>query len=62
MMQALAVGKMAKLFLVIVVLFGVLTGCAALMDGKYVTKDGKESPFKQKPDRYEVPADPTARY
>lgn len=46
----------------IVVLSAWITGCAAVMDGKYVTKDGKESPFSQKPDRYEVPSDPTARY
>jgi len=51
-----------RCFVVIVVLLTALAGCASLMDGKFVTKDGKETPFKQAPDRYEVPADPTARY
>jgi hypothetical protein len=61
-MYAFVVGRMARLVLTIVVLLLSITGCAAVMDGKYVTKDGKESPFTQKPDRYEVPTDPTARY
>ncbi len=36
-------------------------GCASLMDGKYVTKDGKEGPFHPMTDRYAPPKDPTAR-
>jgi hypothetical protein len=61
-MQVVVVEKMTKHCLVFLALVTLLTGCATLMDGKFVTKDGKESPFKQKPDRYEVPTDPTARY
>ncbi len=51
-----------RFFVVILALLAALTGCASLLEGKFVTKDGKESPFKQKPDRYEIPTDPTARY
>jgi hypothetical protein len=53
---------MMKWFLVFLSLLAALAGCASLMDAKFVTKDGKESPFKPMPDRYEVPSDPTARY
>ncbi len=36
-----------------------LNSCAAIMDGKYITKDGKESAFKKQRDLYEIPKDPT---
>ncbi len=60
--QAFVVHKIMRFLLVILVLLAAITGCASLLDGKFVTQDGKESPFKQAPDRYEVPTDPTARY
>jgi orotate phosphoribosyltransferase len=43
---------------VVVALF--LNSCAALMDGKFVTKDGKESPYKKQRNLYEMPKDPTS--
>ena len=54
--------RIMRVFVVMVTLLAALSGCSKLLDGKFVTKDGKESPFKPLPDKYEVPTDPTARY
>ena len=49
-------------FITLVSLTLLLNGCAALMDGKYVSEKGKPSPFKApEPDKYEIPSDPTMR-
>ena len=53
---------LVKALVLIALLFPALNGCASLMDGKYVTKDGKESPFNPMTDRYAPPKDPTARF
>jgi len=42
-------------------LLTVLSSCAALLDGKFVPRDGKETPFKPLHNPYEPPRDPTAR-
>ena len=39
-----------------------LSGCASLSDGKFVTKEGKESPFNPMTDRYAPPKDPMSNY
>jgi len=53
--------KIVFVFVVGVTLF--LNSCSALMDGKFVTKDGKTSPFSvQHKDPYSPPKDPTQRY
>ena len=39
-----------------------LGGCSALSDGKFIAKDGKQSPFMPAPDRYAPPKDPTSPY
>jgi len=39
-----------------------LCGCAALLDAKFVAKEGKESSFKPLKNPYEPPPDPTGRY
>ena len=44
-------------FSVAVALF--LNSCAAVMDGRLVTKDGKPSSFQKQRDLYEIPRDPT---
>jgi hypothetical protein len=36
-----------------------LSGCASLTDGKFVTKDGKDTPFNPMVDRYAPPKNPT---
>jgi hypothetical protein len=53
---------MMKLILIIVpAVLLCLWGCAALLDGKFVTKPGKETPFKPMINPYEAPKDPTGR-
>ncbi len=52
---------MKRLLALIVGLLLTLQGCAALLDGKYVGNEGKDSPFKPMPNKYEPPADPTTR-
>ena len=54
--------KIYVCFTIIIICASVLTGgCAALMDGNFKTKDGKESSFKASPNKYEIPRDPTFR-
>ncbi|HTY25725.1 MAG TPA: hypothetical protein VMC85_21525 [Desulfomonilaceae bacterium] len=55
-------GKIINIIVAIVLLLATLNGCASLLDGKFVTKDGKESPFKPMTDPYAPPKDPTARF
>ena len=55
-------GRIIKSIVAIVLLLSALSACAALLDGKFVTKDGKESPFKPMTDPYAPPKDPTARF
>jgi hypothetical protein len=52
---------MKKLLLTILVLVPFLVSCAGLMDGRFVPKEGRESPYKVQPDPYEFPKDPTSR-
>jgi hypothetical protein len=53
---------MLKLALaVICALLPLLSGCASLLDGKFVGREGKESSFKPIHNPYEFPRDPTAR-
>ena len=47
------------LFGIAVALALFLNSCAAIMDGNYVTRDGKKSPFQKQRDVYEIPKDPT---
>ncbi len=49
---------MKKVFAVIVALLLFLNSCSALMDGKVVTRDGKETPFKAEKNLYPAPSDP----
>jgi hypothetical protein len=51
-----------KAIILMVILLPALSGCASVTDGKFVTKDGKETPFRPLPDRYAPPKDPTARF
>jgi len=60
--HGLATRTFVKAIVLIAILLPALNGCASLMDGKFVTKDGKESPFNPLPDRYAPPKDPTARF
>lgn len=54
--------RLLKLALAIIcALLPVLSGCASLLDGKFVPRDGKETPFKPLHNPYEPPRDPTAR-
>lgn len=39
-----------------------LGGCSSLMDGKFVTRDGKETPFKPPDDSHKPPSDPTSPF
>jgi PBP1b-binding outer membrane lipoprotein LpoB len=48
--------------ILLVALLALLASCSSLMDGKYVHKDGKESPYKATHDPYEPPKDPTSRF
>jgi len=52
---------MNKLFCLIF-LVAFLCGCAAVLDGKVVTKERKEPSFKSLKNPYELPPDPTSRY
>jgi hypothetical protein len=58
----LASGTLVRAIILVAILLLALNGCASLLDGKFVTKDGKESPFQPVPDRYAPPKDPTARF
>jgi hypothetical protein len=60
--RILGTRTLVKAFVLMAILLPALNGCASLMDGKFVTKDGKESPFNPLPDRYAPPKDPTARF
>jgi hypothetical protein len=51
-----------KALILIALLLPALNGCASLLDGKYVTRDGKDGPFHPMTDRYAPPKDPTARF
>ncbi len=56
-----ALPHLSKIF--ILTAYVLLAGCSTLSDGKFVSRDGKTSPFqadKQLP--YELPSDPTRRY
>ena len=53
---------MKKHFLVVLVLLPFLGSCASLMDGRFVPKEGKDTPYKPQIDQYEPPKDPTARF
>jgi hypothetical protein len=48
------------LFVWVVFVVFFLNGCAALTEGKFVGRNGKESPFKSERDPYAFPQDPTA--
>ncbi len=51
------------IFAVILVVFQLsLNGCASILDGKFVTKDGKESPFNPMEDRYAPPKNPNSPF
>jgi hypothetical protein len=54
--------SMKKLWVPLMVLAALLCGCAALLDGKVVGREGKESSFKSIKNPYEPPPDPTSRY
>jgi hypothetical protein len=61
-LTSLYANGMKILFAVVIAFVLFLNGCAALMDGKFVTQDGKESPFQKHPSPYELPRDPTQRW
>ncbi len=51
--------------LLVIMLLGLvafLGSCSTLMDGKFVTKDGKESPFKPPDDTHKPFNDPTSPF
>ena len=48
--------------LTVFMLLAFLSSCSSVLEGKYVHKDGKESPYKPTRDPYEPPKDPTARF
>jgi hypothetical protein len=51
-----------KKLLLIVVIVPLLSSCASLLDGKFVTKDNKPGPFQPQIDKYEMPKDPTSPF
>jgi len=55
-------GTLLKALVLMALLLPALNGCASFLDGKYVTKDGKEGPFQPMTDRYAPPKDPAARF
>ncbi|MGO8821005.1 MAG: hypothetical protein ACLQO6_07260 [Desulfomonilaceae bacterium] len=52
---------MNYLIILIVALTVFLNGCSSLMDAHFVTKDGKESPFSPKINKYEPIQQPSYR-
>ena len=56
------IGKILIILMCVALGPACLSGCAALSDGKFVTKDGKQSPFNPTPDRFAPPKDPTSRF
>ena len=54
-------GFLKAALVIICALLPALNGCAALLDGKFVPRDGKQTPFKPLSNPYEPPRDPTAR-
>jgi hypothetical protein len=52
---------MKKLLLLAVVVLLWVNGCASLLDGKFITQDGKKSPFIPQQDPYRPFTDPTMR-
>jgi len=53
---------MRALFAVIIALLLFLNSCASLMDAKFTTRDGKESPFKPQREFNPAPKDPLSNY
>ena len=53
--------EMKKLLLFAVVVLLCLNSCASLLDGKFITKEGKKSPFTPQRDPYQPFTDPTMR-
>jgi len=53
---------MKKLLALTIASLYLLCGCAALTQGKFVTRDGKESPFQGRDDRHERFQDPYGRF
>jgi len=53
---------MKPLFAVIIALLLFLNSCASLMDAKFSTRDGKESPFKTHKEFNPAPKDPLSHY
>jgi len=51
---------MKIVFGLIVAVALLLNGCTAITDTKFVTEDGKKSPFFSQKDLYEPPQDSTA--
>jgi PBP1b-binding outer membrane lipoprotein LpoB len=49
---------MKKFFVLITAVALLFNGCATLMDGKFVTKDGKKSPFMPHRNTFNPPVDP----
>ncbi len=56
------IGKLIIVLIFLAMAPTLLSGCASLLDGKFVTKDGKESPFNPMTDRYAPPKDPMSNY
>jgi len=56
------IGKILIIIMFVALAPAYLGGCVALSDGKFVTKDGKQSPFMPTPDRYAPPKDPTSPF
>lgn len=57
-----AIPSMKPLFAVIVVLVLFLNSCASIMDAKFTTRDGKDSPFKPQKEFNPAPKDPLSHY
>ena len=56
------IGKIIIILILTAVAPACLSGCAALSDGKFVTKEGKQSPFNPMTDRYAPPKDPMSPF
>jgi len=56
------IGKSLIIIIFVALVPACLSGCVALSDGKFITKDGKQSPFTPTPDRYAPPKDPASPF
>jgi hypothetical protein len=54
--------EMKKLLALMVMSLFLSCGCSALSGAHFITKDGKDSPFKGRDDRHELHQDPYGRY